>query len=209
MLERMDIFGQEIPAFNLKGSNRVHTMPGGLMTFAIMVVMLIYASIKMIQLINRTNPNIAQFLEKDVYDSTTRLNLNEINYRVAFTVEGYHSRERKDDHKYVKYLVRIFGRRDRVEYETFIPYHLCTDEDWAQFSPPGKASADSWDEIKTDPTRGMFCLDWSEDILIYGNERNDNYQRIELVLVPCNYLHTHLGYKDDFVHEECVADLDK
>ena len=56
----------------------------------------------------------------------------------------------------------------------------------------------------------MFCLDWdSQDILIYGNERNDEYQRIELVLTPCNYLHTHLGYKDDKIHPECVADLEK
>ena len=50
---------------------------------------------------------------------------------MAFTVEGYHSRERKDDPAYVKYLVRIFGRKNRVEYEKFIPYHLCEDEDWA------------------------------------------------------------------------------
>ena len=56
----------------------------------------------------------------------------------------------------------------------------------------------------------MFCLEWdSQEILIYGNERNDEYQRIELVLTPCNYLHTHLGYKDDKIHPECVADLEK
>ena len=55
----------------------------------------------------------------------------------------------------------------------------------------------------------MFCLDWSEDISIYGNERNDNYQRIELVLVPCNYLHTHLGFEGDTIHPDCVANLDE
>ena len=55
----------------------------------------------------------------------------------------------------------------------------------------------------------MFCLDWSDDILLYGNEKNEEYQRIELVLTPCNYLHTHLGFEGDTIHPECVADLEK
>ena len=115
----------------------------------------------------------------------------------------------KDDPRYVKYLVRIFGKKEGKEYEKFIPFHKCTDEDWAEFPPPAQASADSWNDIKSGEKRGMFCLDWTEDILLYGNEKNEEYQRIELVLTPCNYLHTHLGYKDDTVHEECVDDLEK
>ena len=52
----------------------------------------------------------------------------------------------------------------------------------------------------------MFCLDWErEDIEIYGNEKNAEYSRLEVVLVPCNYVHTHLGYTEDFVHEDCIA----
>ena len=55
----------------------------------------------------------------------------------------------------------------------------------------------------------MYCLDWSspEVLKIYGNERNDFYQRIEFVIVPCNYLHTIWGYEDT-IADECVADLD-
>ena len=55
----------------------------------------------------------------------------------------------------------------------------------------------------------MFCLDWSaQELLLYGNEKNYEYQRIEIVLTPCNYIHTHLGYDLDSVHKDCVADLD-
>ena len=39
----------------------------------------------------------------------------------------------KDDPKYVKYLVRIFGKKEGKEYETFIPFQKCTEEDWAEF----------------------------------------------------------------------------
>lgn len=64
--------------------------------------------------------------------------------------------------------------------------------------------------MKNDPKRGLMCLDWNDDepLLIYGKERNDEYQRIEIVLVPCNYIHTHLGYTGDSIAPECVADLD-
>ena len=59
----MDAFGRQLPTFNLKGEPVVHTMIGGIFTFMIMVVMLIYASIKMIQMIERNNPQVAQFIE--------------------------------------------------------------------------------------------------------------------------------------------------
>ena len=179
------------------------------MTFAIFVVMLIYATIKAIQMYEHHNPQVSQYTEKTVFDFNEKLDLNEINFRLAFTVEGYHSREQKNDPRYVKYLVRIFGIHNGKEYERFIPFHNCTEEDWEQFPPVQKASADAISAIRSDPKRGMFCLDWdSQDILIYGNERNDEYQRIELVMTPCNYLHTHLGYKGDQIHPECVEDLD-
>ena len=42
---------------------------------------------------------------------------------------------------------------------------------------------------------------------VFGEEINAEYQRLEIVLVPCNYLHTHLGYTEDFISDECIADL--
>ena len=59
LLINMDVFGKSLPAFNLKGQPIVHTMTGGIITFVIVVVMLIYASIKMIQLIDHHNPQVA------------------------------------------------------------------------------------------------------------------------------------------------------
>ena len=95
--------------FNLKGKDKVHTLQGGLMTCAILIVISIYASIKLIQLFDKHNPNVSQIHEKDVHDMNDRISLNDINFRFAFSFEGYHSREMKNDPRYVKYLVRIFG----------------------------------------------------------------------------------------------------
>ena len=187
LLKKFDIFGKPLPLFNLKGEVTVHTLAGGVLTFIIIVVVLIYSTIKMMHLFDRHNPQISQVLQRSVYDFNERLSFNEIKFRIAFSVEGYISRERKDDPKYVKYLVRIFGKTKGKEYEKIIPFHDCTEADWAEFPPTSKSSTDSWNEIKNGTGRGMFCLDYSDDVLIYGNEKNEEYQRLEIVLVPCNY----------------------
>ena len=122
----------------------------------------------------------------------------------------------KDSDEFVKYLVRMFGIKDGVEYEKILPFHKCTETDWAQFAPPQKGSRDGWETIKDDPKRGMYCLDWKEEpvngingLSVFGNEKNGNYQRIEIVLLPCNYLHTSLGGGTvDIVSKNCNADLD-
>ena len=59
----------------------------------------------------------------------------------------------------------------------------------------------------------MYCIDWEDpegtgDLLIYGNEKNNEYQRIEVVLVPCNYQHTKWGYTGDKISPKCNPDRD-
>ena len=57
----------------------------------------------------------------------------------------------------------------------------------------------------------MVCIDWTdvEPYEIMGYEFDDDYIRLEVVLVPCNYLHTMLGYQEDSISSECIGDLDE
>ena len=57
-LHSLDIFGQELPSFNLKGNPGIKTVAGGLMTVVIFIIALLYASIRMIILVNGENPQI-------------------------------------------------------------------------------------------------------------------------------------------------------
>lgn len=86
-------------------------------------------------------------------------------------------------------MVRTFGKKDGEEFERILPTHECTDEDWDLFPPADKHSLDGITNIREDPKRGMFCLDKDEDISIYGNERNDNFQSLRIYFLPCNYIH--------------------
>ena len=66
-------------------------------------------------------------------------------------------------------------------------------------------------DIRADPERGMFCLDWdnNEPIEIIGSDIDDDYTRLEVNLVPCNYMHTQLGYQGDTINPECNGSLDE
>ena len=145
----------------------------------IFMIALSYGLLKMIHLLDKANPNVTVVNDKDVYDFNDILNLDEINFRFAWSIEGYHSREMINNPKYVKYLVRKVGRKDGESFEKVMDYHICTEDDWAEFTPPSRGSADGWEQLKNDPKRGMFCLDDSdegeEEHIIYGNENNDNF----------------------------------
>ena len=144
ILERVDQFGRPLPTFNLKGEEMVHTVTGGLMTFFILVVMLSYGTLKFYHLVTLHNADVTSVLETDVYDYNERLNLNDIGFRFAFSVRGYHSQELKDDSKFVKYIVRMFGRKEGKEFERLLPYHKCVESDWENFTEPSKAYSDSF-----------------------------------------------------------------
>ena len=58
VLKKIDIFGQPLPAFNLKGQTEIPTLTGGLCTFIIFCVFIAYGSLKFVHLIEKRNPTI-------------------------------------------------------------------------------------------------------------------------------------------------------
>ena len=200
---KFDFFGAPLPSFNMSGTKVIHTKTGGLLSFCMFVLLLIYASLKLIQLFDRDNPNVSEFLEPNVFNFNDKLDLNKIGFRLAFSVEGFLDQQVKDDPKYVKYIVRLFGFKDgkRVEYP--VPFHKCTESDWALFPPASSDSIDIWSSVKDDPDRNMYCIDWDGDRSIFGNERNVNFRALDIEFVPCNYLHSKDGSYPDSVTDEC------
>ena len=91
------------------------------------------------------------------------------------------------------------------------PYHRCTDDDYNSFYPVDKSSRVLLNSIKDDPDRGFFCINFAENEpdMIFGEFQDDNYYRLEVLLTPCNYLHTSNGYTADSISPECIPDLDK
>ena len=96
-----------------------------------------------------------------------------------------------------------------MRYEKLLPYHKCDERDFEVFAPISRADETSFEIIKSNPKRGFYCLDWDDDepFEIYGRESGSNYQRLEVILVPCNYVHKEISDVGDTVKEECKSDL--
>ena len=56
----------------------------------------------------------------------------------------------------------------------------------------------------------MFCIDWNDDnpIEIMGHEFDSDYTALDIIIVPCNYIHTMFGYQGDSIHPECNGELE-
>ena len=60
----------------------------------------------------------------------------------------------------------------------------------------------------------MFCLDeWPDDFELGNETADDEYNRLELIVTPCNYIHSHLGYETlengYEVPDECIPDFEQ
>ena len=117
--------------------------------------------------------------------------------------------EARDDPRFVKWIVRIFGKDESTPYEHVLSSHKCTAEDYKQFYPIANRSKGKLKKILDNPKRGFMCADLPKKMPIWGETSSGQHQRIEMLYVPCNYVHQYMGYKDDFIRDDCVADREK
>ena len=182
MLTWIDFFQQPLPTFNIKGRKSVASWPGGMCSFAIILLLLIYGAVKVVQLLSRTNPHVSSYTEKNFYDSSEKIDMKAKDIKFAFGIEGFLDQELKDDPVYVKPLVRMWGRREGEEYEKMIPYHRCSKDDFDDFAPPAPGLEGMLERMKKggdSGKSGLYCIDWGElwnrDLQIFSVTNDDNY----------------------------------
>ena len=98
---------------------------------ALVIIVFLYASVKFIHLESHHNPAITNYLESYQTTAENPINMNGSNSILAFAFEGYRDKDLKNDTKFVKWIIRIYGKKNSVEYEHLIPHHVCTEEDYA------------------------------------------------------------------------------
>ena len=185
------------------------TSIGGVITICILIMTLAYTGTKAIELRERAHPIIVQNTRKGEIGADVTVKVNEIGFRMAFSLENYLTRDTVDDPRYIKWLVRMYGRNNGEWYEEILPYHKCTPEDYSEFSPLDNLSHKIFDAVNKNEKRDFYCLDeWPENMMLGGEQEADTYRRLEVIFTPCNYIHSHLGYQGDFVREDCIADFE-
>ena len=135
VFNNIDIFKQPLPSFNLKGQGSVSTLVGGFCTMLLFSIVLLYSTIKFLQLKQMANPVVSSYIKESSFGSDEILNMNERNFKVAFAVEGFRTKDLKYDPRYVKWIFRLYGKKNGKEVEKILPHHWCTEEDYAEFYP--------------------------------------------------------------------------
>ena len=161
----MDSFGKEVPSFNLRGQEKVNTIVGGFVSILILIIIFLYANLKLTQLITGANPVISQQIVEDYYGPKDEFNLNENNIRFAFTVEGENTLDLKNDPRYVKFMAIKQLKYNNTNSEEIISIHECTQKDFKEFYPISTSSSRIFNRINAEKDHTWFCLDWDKNQL--------------------------------------------
>ena len=190
VLTSFDSFSQQLPGFNLKGQTEISTAFGGALTLLIMLTTLTYANIKFIQLESSSNPNISEYVVFDHFQANEEIELNSINFRFAFTVEGQFDEKRKVDSRYTKLLARHLKLDPKNEFqeEKIYPVYECTEADYAQFYPIIEDHAVRYNNIRYGEDRGFYCIDWEKEDVHVGVSKVGFVNYVDIILAPCNFI---------------------
>ena len=206
-LTNLDLYGRAVPTFNLKGETHINTSMGGLLSLVIMITTLAYTSLKFTELYTRADPFINETKIPDYYAQSDTLDLDKINFKFAFSIEGYYDVKNKNDPRYLRQYLRMTDSFvDGSVKATSLPYHECTDEDYNSFSPPTTRAKDILESVKADPDRRFYCIDDDVDKTIFGQQPT-NYRTLEILFIPCN-VENSWDDDPDPISEDCVRDLE-
>ena len=151
-------------------------------------------------------------LIENAFEPDKKFNLNDMNFRLAFTFEGALDGVRRNDPRYVQQYVRYFGQNiDGERFYRSIPFHDCTEADLAQFNPVAPMDKKRFEGIMKDPKRGMSCIDFEkEDLVLQSSETLVTvFQKMDIVLAPCNVYSKNLNRTIADINPECIPDLEK
>ena len=170
------MFGLPVQSFNHKGKDKVASGLGTIMSVLILIIALVYAISKAhhIQAVN--GQTVSSFEDENEYQSLDhQLNLNEKNFRVAFSYKQIKplTLQSLDDPRYIRRFIRTWSWNGDTQTmkEKMVPFHDCTDEDYAQFYPIREQDKDIMENYRKDPNKGFICIDWddSDPLQLYGS----------------------------------------
>ena len=183
---------------------------GNLCSLFLITIMALYGLIKLDHLLNKQNPSITTLEEhKEFEDEINPINLrDDANMRFAYSILDAQEEESLLDTRYVKIIPRIWTTfANGTQTERVLDHHPCTDDDWAQFSPPDDSAEVFFRKIKNSKKHTFICFDWERDgnSLDIGIDNKGSVQRLEFNVTPCNYIHNYLGYEKDKIKDDCIA----
>ena len=101
-----------MPGFHLKGKNVIKTNVGSALTLITAVIVLIYAVAKSSNLRSVAGQTISMHYEDFLTSSENQLNINDLNFRIAFAFEDMQTKTLIKDPRYVRWIFKISEYKD-------------------------------------------------------------------------------------------------
>lgn len=175
MIKKFDLFAATLPGFNIGGKTTVQSNTGGLVSISILSVTLLFALLKLEDLLTKHNPLVSTFVEKDAYDPSNKFDTGYDDFIMAFALISAASMEPYNDPRYFKWLA-VYSERYNGEMvnQQVVPLRLCNSEDLQKFEQPIDSAADVLNKIHS--KNGMYCLDWQElRFKLYGDKEKGEF----------------------------------
>ena len=131
LIKSFDLFGEQVPGFNLNGKTKIQTFGGAMISMIIFALTLTFSLLKFDHLINRKNPSI--IMTKDALDESTKLKIENNNHMMAFAIEDYWTLTPLYDPSFIRFYGLRYNKQDRKWSENFFHLKPCTDEEFSKF----------------------------------------------------------------------------
>ena len=104
LLKKFDLFAAPLPGFNIGGETTVQSNTGGLVSISILSVTLLFALLKLQDLLTKHNPTISSFVEEDAFGPSDKFDTGHDDFMMAFALVRASKMEPYNDPRYYKWL---------------------------------------------------------------------------------------------------------
>ena len=126
---------------------------------------------------------------------------------IAFAIGDLHSGKPFNDPRILKWYADFGTVTEGVNVNRGVPLHSCTEEEFAKFYTPDRASAERAQSLKE--LNALQCLDMeAADIILRGSPESNGFSYLDINVLPCHFMETSIGAKENNIREDCVTDRD-
>ena len=134
VVKSWDMFGAQVPSFNLRGRDVVKSSAGACASIVILLLTLAFALLKFKNLVEKKNPTV--MTNTSSLENGTRFNTGADGFMMAFSATNPETKEHLSDTDYIRWSVSFTEKIGETWNEIDKELHRCTDIDMAKFYPP-------------------------------------------------------------------------
>ena len=182
------------------------TITGGIVSLLVIVTIFLFGLLKLDHLLKKKNPSLSKFDDSIGSDIVVKFDLDKgKNVQMAFAIENFHTGLLNDD-RFFKFVAKRYSKIEDVFTTTHYPMHRCTEADYATFYPIESRIANKVNKMKK--MNALSCLNWDNiDFPLHGTwTSGDDYEALDIIVLPCGTEVTMFDDSVDKGHENCNWD---